>query len=137
MTRDMGFSCIKIQNHENRRKRKNTALPGLRIYPNRYPNNFLSIGTPPRPQNPTKESNIRLRMLTLWMTEGSPKKTTKHMQSWTRGLQRQHAILYQCSNWCKSWEGNETKKDAGSHSSPDSTSGLGISSSEIEISQNG
>ena len=36
------------------KKLTNVALPGLRIRPNRSPSNFLSIGTPPRPQNPTK-----------------------------------------------------------------------------------
>ena len=36
------------------RKPTNIAVLGLRIRPNRSPSNFLSIGTPPRPQNPTK-----------------------------------------------------------------------------------
>ena len=34
------------------------AFPELRIRPNRSPSNFLSIGTPPRPQNPTEYIQI-------------------------------------------------------------------------------
>ena len=44
-----------IENLENVRKSTNLPLPGLRIRPNRSPSNFLSIGTPPRLQNPTKK----------------------------------------------------------------------------------
>ena len=47
-SQDLGFSVIKIRNHENNRKSTDMPLRGLRIRPNRSPSHFLSIRTPGR-----------------------------------------------------------------------------------------